>query len=240
MRRGTSQATHPGRVDTRTVGNRKAGYSGRRIVGDAHSHRIAETEPSTDDTDAWRRLADHLRQNYVSTLLTPDPNVNKDRFASRSGGVPRARRRVTPGDRPALRDCRRLMATTKKPSRLLYDELYRSLLTFYGHGGAFVHSGAEYRGSDPIVQLHPMHFSLSADGQEGIDRATAALQRDIAEAAAARELRWYGQKPESPPQAARVVCVKSLCSWPRPGRGRIPLARKPRSRQVRHWAHSQP
>jgi hypothetical protein len=99
------------------------------------------------------------------------------------------------------------MATKKPKPR--GDQLYTSLMSFYGAQGQFVPAGSEWRGDHAVVQLHPMHFSLSADGQAGIDAATAALRADIGEAAKNRERMWYGEKaqpePETPP---RVVCVK--------------------------------
>lgn len=54
--------------------DRKAQGCGWKVVGDVHSHRDSEPEPSSIDEDGWRGLADELRQNYVGLILGPDPN----------------------------------------------------------------------------------------------------------------------------------------------------------------------
>jgi proteasome lid subunit RPN8/RPN11 len=54
--------------------DRKAQGCGWKVVGDVHSHRNSEPEPSSIDEDGWRGLADELRQNYVGLVLGPDPN----------------------------------------------------------------------------------------------------------------------------------------------------------------------
>jgi proteasome lid subunit RPN8/RPN11 len=54
--------------------DRKARGCGWKVVGDVHSHRDSEPEPSSIDEDGWRGMADELRQNYVGLILGPDPN----------------------------------------------------------------------------------------------------------------------------------------------------------------------
>lgn len=99
------------------------------------------------------------------------------------------------------------MATKKK---LQAGEKYRAILSFFGAAGAFVEAGSEYRGDSEIVRLHPMHFALSADGQEGIDRATHALQRDMDEARLNREKMWYGTQQPEPEAPRRAIAVKAF------------------------------
>jgi proteasome lid subunit RPN8/RPN11 len=63
------------------VVDEKAQRCGWAVVGDVHSHRQTDTQPSSTDKRGWRGMAGPSRQHYIGLLLSPDPNVEADRFA---------------------------------------------------------------------------------------------------------------------------------------------------------------